>query len=202
VAGQQTQGSPQPPATGLSDRRVQIFVALIAAGASIICSTITGVVTWYATRDGSSNHSASADAVPFLGPINEPGSDGVIGEVVALSGTVYNLKPGQMVWTFNEPTAQQPGAGSIYADSGPCTVSGNTWSCNDIYIGESPTIADPKLGQGSYIILAAIISDQDAFTLVNDLRCHTTPTNPCPGLTTVPGTDISKPQQITVYRNH
>jgi hypothetical protein len=181
---------------------VQIFVALIAAIASVICSAITGVVTWTATRNGSSNHSTTADAAPYLGPINEPGSDGVIGQVVALSGTVYNLKPGEMVWTFNEPTGRQAGAGSIYADSGPCTVSGNTWSCNDIYIGETPTTADPKLGQGSYIIFAAIISDQDAFTLVNDLRCHASPTNPCPGLTTVPGTDISKPQQITVYRNH
>jgi hypothetical protein len=129
-----------------------------------------------------------------------PGIDGIIGAVVNLSGTVHNLKPGQVVWTFNQPISGQPGAGTYFADTGPCAVTGITWSCNNVYIGDAPSLTDPEAGKGTYLVWAIILSDQDAFNVVDELRCHSTAGHPCPTISKLPGTDIAQPQKITVIR--
>lgn len=187
---------------GRRQRRIQLIVALIGAFALVVSSVITGFVTWANTRDGTSAHQATESGNPSLGPINPPGDNGIIGQVVDLSGTVYNLKPGQVVWTFNQPISGPGASSDFFADTGPCAITGNTWSCSNIYIGESPTVKNPKAGQGTYLIWAVILSDQDAFNIVNDLRCNSIPDHSCPTISTLPGTDIAQPQKITVYRTH
>lgn len=208
MAKSQAQNSKSSPVNvdaaseGRRQRRNQIFVALIGAFALVASSVITGFVTWANTRNSTSGHQAGGSGNPSLGPMNLPGDNGIIGQVVNLSGTVYNLKPGQVVWTFNQPISGQAASSGYFADTGPCAITGNTWSCSNIYIGESPTAENPKAGQGTYLIWAVILSDQDAFNVVNDLRCNSAPSHPCPTISTLPGTDIAQPQKITVYRTH
>ena len=187
---------------GRRQRRSQIIVALIGAAALLASSVITGCVTWANTRDSKLDRQGTESGNPSLGSMNLPGNNGVIGQVVNLSGTVYNLKPGQAVWTFNQPISGHVGSQDFFADTGPCVTTGNTWSCDNIYIGESPTVKNPKAGQGTYIIWAVILSDQDAFNIVNDLRCSSTPGRPCPMISKLPGADITRPQKITVFRTH
>ena len=208
LAGSQAQdpnssaGGADAASEGRRQRRNQIIVALIGAFALVIVPVITGFVTRANTRDSTSNHQVAESGNPSLGPITLPGKDGIIGQVVNLSGTVYNLKPGQVVWTFNQPISDQAGSSDFFADTGPCAITGSTGSCNNIYIGESPTAKNPKAGLGTYLIWAAIISNQDAFNIVDDLRCNSTQGHPCPSISTLPGSDITQPQKITVYRTH
>jgi hypothetical protein len=187
---------------GRRQRRSQIIAALIGAFALVISSVITGFVTWANTRNSTSGPQVAGSGNPRLGPIDLPGDNGIIGQVVNLSGTVYNLKPGQVVWTFNQPISGQAASSGFFADTGPCAVTGNTWSCSNVYIGISPTAKDSKAGQGTYLIWAVILSDQDAFNIVNDLRCNSTPSHSCPTISALPGTDIAQPRKITVYRTH
>jgi hypothetical protein len=85
-----------------------------------------------------------------------------------LSGDEKNLRPGELVWTFNQ-NIQGSGSGpyspTTYPDSGPCTVNyvAQTWSCRGIYIGKS-------YDTSYYRICVAIISTEQAIVVVNTLR--------------------------------
>jgi hypothetical protein len=178
----------------LTDSRATLIGAIITAAAAL-------VATFFGGRLSSSGSSVTATAqAPSLGPINLPGNDGTIGAVVDLSGTVHNLKPGQVVWTFNQPISGDPATGTYFAETGPCAISGDTWSCNNVYIGDAVSSADPEAGKGNYLIWAVILSDQDAFNVVDELRCHSTNGHPCPTISKLPGTDIAQPQKVMVIR--
>jgi hypothetical protein len=187
---QKTGKSPAPS----PDSRLQYRGVLITALIGLVAVLISSSVTYLSTRATSSTHRVGASSPGIqptrLGRIKTPGPGVPVDQVVNLSGAVYNLKPDQLVWTFNQPLGS-----SYFPDSGPCPVSGNTWQCNGIYIGN-----DGAAGIGVYRIWAVVVNDQDAFNIVNELRCVSTKEDPCPSINVLPGTDITKAQEVTVDR--
>ena len=185
-----------------SPDKTSITVAKWTAISAVIVALISlaGNIFQAVHNNGGSTPTA---VKPELGPFGPPNGDSNIGQVVNLSGPVSGLARGQMVWTFNEPL--RPNGGTVFPNTGPCEVSGKTWTCNNIFIGESPTTRNPKAGQGRYLIWAAVVSEQDAFDIVSHLRCNPTPQSPCNQTytrSTLPGRDILPPQKIRVTRTH
>lgn len=82
-----------------------------------------------------------------LGPITSPVDGDNVGPYVNLRGSVSDLKIGQMIWTFDEPFAAtgRP-TGTYYPNRGPCTVTGKTWACDHIGLGNTGTAIRAALG--------------------------------------------------------
>lgn len=95
---------------------------------------------------------------PLTGIINYPDS---------YSGKAFNLRPGQLVWTFNQPVNTGTGAidQATYPDSGPCDVnySRQLWVCHKVYIGR---VQDT----GTYRVCVAILNTTQAFEVVTLLK--------------------------------
>jgi hypothetical protein len=169
----------------------------------ILVALITGLTTYYAGH-GSNTGTSGPVSQLTLDPFGAPNGDSNIGWTVSLSGPVSGLRPGQMVWTFNEPL-QEPR--TYYPDTGPCSVSAGTWTCDGVHIGVEGTA-----GLGKYRIWAVVVSTSDAFNIVNVLRClpsgipgvRGVKINPaCPDLfSSLPGNDVVQPQSIEVTRTH
>ena len=162
--------------------------------AALVSSTITGlcgigavILTIFLTK--GSNDSPSTPALK-LGPISSPESLAHVTNPITISGPASGLKAGQMVWTFNQPD----GAGPYFPNSGPCPVSNGVWTCKGIWIGPSG-----DAGKGSYKLAAVVVSEQEAFDIVEHLRCRTPPS--CTETyTTMPGLDLSPAQTVDVTR--
>jgi hypothetical protein len=162
-------------------------------------STVIAVIVGFGLNYLVGPHPAAASSPPILGSFITPGNNDTIGNVVpTLSGHVSGLKPGEMVWTFNESQSQR---NTYFPNSGPCEVSAGVWTCHDIYIGPAASSKNPNLGKGNYQIYAVIVTDQDAFDIVDHLRCNPTPKSPCTQTySTLPGNDIAPAQSVTVDR--
>lgn len=93
----------------------------------------------------------------------DPTKDGTISYPTALEGDVSGLQPGEMVWTFNQPTDNP--AAVVYPNSGPCVVDYDhkRWRCSRTYIGAP---AD----RGGFRIWAAVVNEEQAFETVEALR--------------------------------
>lgn len=194
---------PGPSPDVIAQVKAQRSVARWAAVSAVIVALISisaNIFQVIHNNSGSGNSSPPASQLS-LGPFEAPDGNSDIGQVVNLSGPISGLKVHQLVWTFNEPLT--PKSGVYFPDTGPCTVSANTWTCDNIYIGESPTRQNPKAGLGPYRIWVVVVSEQDAFNIVNALRCQPTATDDCSQtFTSLPGSDIAQPQFITVTRTH
>ena len=87
------------------------------------------------------------------------------------SGTVKNLQKNQLIWIFNQhltnPNKPKALASAIYADAGPCDVTGDRWSCEGITVGEP--VGNPD-APGIYRVCAAVIDLPTAFRLVQSLQ--------------------------------
>jgi len=80
-----------------------------------------------------------------------------------MSGTVKNLSPGEMVWTFNEKHDPKTGRLElpIYANPGPCPVSNGIWRCAGVYVGDST-----KDNGHQFEVWAAVVSEEQAEHIV------------------------------------
>lgn len=71
-----------------------------------------------------------------------------------ISGDVRNLRPGQLIWTYDEPISAHGGEGLLYPQLGPCPVApDNTWTCDTGFAGE------PVQGRGQRFKLWAAVVD-------------------------------------------
>ena len=199
-----------PSRYGRLQMRSEIIVAVIGAMALIAASVTTGLITRSNTRSasaGDGDHSPARLSLSWTSPLN--GS--TISHIVNLSGSVSGLKPGDMVWTFNEPLFPNARGGIYYPDTGPCLVQSETWTCNSVAIGPKYT-KDSRKVLGPYRIWAVVLDEADAFDVVARIRCFPigTPSKPhvtlkasCPdSYQSLPGRDISSPPVITVTRLH
>ena len=81
---------------------------------------------------------ASAASVPTIHIRNLTGGDSIPMTPV-VTGTVLNLAPSEVVWSFNEPytTGSSPvPSGRLYPDAGPCRVDGSSFRCDLVFAGE------------------------------------------------------------------
>lgn len=82
--------------------------------------------------------SPAAVKTPFIRIQDPTGGDSIpISPVV--TGTVKNLAPDEVVWSFNEPytTGSSPlPSGLVYPDAGPCRVNGSSFRCNLVFAGD------------------------------------------------------------------
>lgn len=208
--------SATPPSSPSPDAQAQVqaqrYSAKLAAVVAIVVALLSlgGNVFQGLTRS-TTGHNSSAPVQVVLDPIQNPSDGSSINGYVDISGSVSGLKPGQMVWTFNEPyNSQGNPSGSYFPNTGPCEVSGDTWHCSHIAIGAVG--GGPIAGLGRYRIWAAVVSDSDAFSIVTAIRCFVSgilvppvrgvKIEPvCPvSLPSLPGKDIVAPQGITVTR--
>ena len=70
-----------------------------------------------------------------------------------------------MVWTFNASAANPT---LLYPNVGPCPVDGNTWTCNDIYLGQDTDYC------AQFILWAAVVTDEQGYqdALTRDSTSH------------------------------
>ena len=70
-----------------------------------------------------------------------------------------------MVWTFNASAANPT---LLFPNVGPCPVNGNTWTCNDIYLGQDKDYC------GQFILWAAVVTDEQGYqdALTRDSSSH------------------------------
>ena len=194
-----------PPTTPSPDVEAQVKAQLTttrwtAASAIVVALlSLAGNIFQIVHNDSVPAPETARSAHLILEPFEVPGGNSNVGRVVDLTGPVSgSLAPDEMVWTFNQPLMA---GGGHYPDTGPCPVSNGMWSCGSIYIGQSPTKADPKAGLGQYRIWASVVSDKEAYNIVTALRCQPSPTIPCSQeFSSLPGVDIAKPQFIIVTR--
>lgn len=139
--------------SGLRNALIGLLGTVIVAGAGLLGATI------------QAHREPAAPAAP-IGPRSisiDPTKDGTISYPTALEGDISGLQPGEMVWTFNQPT-DSPGA-AIYPNSGPCVVDYDhkRWKCSRIYIG-APS------DHGGFRVWAAVVNERQAFDTVEALR--------------------------------
>jgi hypothetical protein len=150
---------------GLTTAKATILAALIG----LVATGVVTVVTMY--------HGAEAKTTPAPTPAPSISIDaqatGIrqVKEQDDYSGTVKNLQENQVVWMFNQQLTHtnNPKAlpSAIYADSGPCNVTGDHWSCDGITVGEP---AGNPNAPGTYRVWVAVIDLQTAFRLVQSLQ--------------------------------
>lgn len=141
---------------------VDVGVATIVAAC---ISPVAAVVIAFFVGQGTAQPATPSLTTPKVshGPasvmITQP-SAGRISFVSTLSGHVYKLQRGELVWTFFQPVN---GNGSFaqqtYPIAGPCTVTftKNLWTCRGAYIGK---IKDHQM----YRVCAAILNFAEAYT--------------------------------------
>ena len=152
-----------------SDNRTRIVVALIGAVA-LPAAALVGRVT--APQDAATPPTTPAPSGPVKVTIDQaPGDIRRVAQLDTYTGTVRNLKRGQMVWLFNQPLTTANGKPvdntTIYADSGPCVVDEEAagWTCQMIGVGE-----EGAAGVGRYKIWVSVVDESQAFELVQVLR--------------------------------
>lgn len=177
--------SPQP-ALKSKGRKLKVDPGIAAIIAAVIGlgGIFLGRVT--APAPGTSNSSQGATSVTINSPVN-----GDISYQDSYSGNVANLRPGQLVWTFNQPVGQTGPGESVFPNSGPCAVnySNHTWICRDLYVG---TFKDSR----TYMVCAAVISTSEALQIVNQLRS----TQIWLPLASVPYVTDHSPECMSVHR--
>lgn len=104
----------------------------------------------------SQNDGTSAANPPTISFSDQQPGDGAHVDrlVPILSGSVSDLQPGQMVWTFN---ASMSNPTLLYPNLGPCPVDGNTWTCNDIYLGQDKDYCT------QFILWAVVVTDEQGY---------------------------------------
>jgi hypothetical protein len=152
-------------------RRIQMVL-----GAVLVAAIFLSVGVYISPRVGRSSSdvaAASASTTKTLTvSIDKPDTGfRTVNEKDEYSGSVTNLQENQLVWLFNQqlthannPTAP---ASAIYADSGPCDVRGDRWTCKGIIVGEPK---DNRNAAGTYRVWVSIIDPKTAFRLVESLR--------------------------------
>lgn len=147
----------------IKDRRVSWprSVTLLGFGILCICATIVlASIIGLPGQSGSKRAGGSASAT-IMQPVS-----GNINFVNTLSGEVFNLQRGELVFTFFQVVNTN---GSInpqtYPASGPCEVNftDQTWVCHNAYIGK---IRD----NGIYRVCAAVINFSDAYAVVELIK--------------------------------
>ena len=158
-----------PPVKRKRSMDVGWATALVAL-ATVVSASITLAGTYLVKPASSGAKPASTASKSAEGPTSvtiTPPESGTIHHLDSYSGKVYNLRLGQLVWTFNQSVARKTGSISpvTYPDSGPCVVnySKRTWACDNVYVGSTNDT-------GMYRVCAAILSSSDAFAVVDLLR--------------------------------
>jgi hypothetical protein len=142
---QSGQPSSEPSA---GNKRVWLIGTLGAAAITAIAAVLI------ATQNN--NGGPSSGNSPTISFSDQQPGDGanVDRHVPILSGGAQDLQAGQMVWTFNANAADPT---LIYPNLGPCPVDGNTWTCNDIYLGQDTDYC------AKFILWAAVVTDEQGY---------------------------------------
>ena len=142
---------------------------LTTAWATVLAAIIAGAAGfaggYFPKKDtGTITPAPSASLGPEVLTINQPPS-GDISWKDDYSGKAMNVRPGHLVWTFNQTVTNGKVSSKVYPDTGPCMVdyARQQWACSGVFVGSK---ADNK----TYMICAAIIDASTAFTIVDDLR--------------------------------
>jgi hypothetical protein len=88
--------------------------------------------------------------------------DGYIQYPDTFSGVAANLKPGQVVWTFNQSVTGRQSSTAVYPNSGPCMVGGGRWTCK-LWIGAAKDT-------GAYKVCVAVLDPPLAMQIVQGFR--------------------------------
>ena len=139
----------------------EVTVALIGAVAIVLCSAITGWVTWEVAQ---SNH--PPQPAPRKSQALSINARDRLTSPSVHRGHAGDLVPGTSVWTFNEPFTRDGAApsGTIYANPGPCPVDkdGN-WECGPTYIGDAAKDKNRR-----FRVYVSVVTERDAFNIVRD----------------------------------
>jgi hypothetical protein len=145
--------------------RATVLAAVISAAATYLAATYLGT-----THHGDLGKLAAATA-PTISMDKQATGLRQVQEQDDYSGTVKNLQKNQVVWMFNQQLihTNDPKAlpSAIYADAGPCDVTGNRWSCDGITVGEP---AGNPNAPGTYRVWVAVVDLPTAFRLVQSLQ--------------------------------
>ena len=143
---------------------------MLTPARATVLAAIMGLVTTYLV---TTYHSGPAKATPIPTISIDAQATGIrqVKEQDDYSGTVKNLQENQVVWMFNQQLTHtnNPKAlpSAIYADAGPCTVTGDRWSCDGITVGEP---AGNPNAPGTYRVWVAVIDPPTAFRLTQSLQ--------------------------------
>lgn len=161
-----TSGSPssgEANAPGRRRRTVDAGLATIVAACILAGGGVGGGFIGRATASGTTLTSTTPKATPAPASVTiAPPTTGDIPYYSTLSGRVYNLQRGQLVWTFFQLVSVDGSLGSqTYPTNGPCTVNyaSQTWICPNAYIGKE---TDNEI----YRVCAAILNFSEAFAVV------------------------------------
>ena len=161
-ASGQPVGSEQTNTSGKHHKRtVDIGVATIVAACITAILGIVGLV--YVARVTAPTSAAPKTSHGTVHISITSPATATISYQSTLSGTINNLQPGQLVWTFFQFVNRNGTLGSqIYPTSGPCRVdfTSHIWTCPGAYIG---AINDSH----SYRVCAAILNFSEANATVN-----------------------------------
>jgi hypothetical protein len=71
-----------------------------------------------------------------------------------IKGESKNLRPGQLIWTYNQPIHADGSKGPLYPDPGPCPVGPDGgWTCDAGFAGEAKS-------RGQRFMLWAMVVDE------------------------------------------
>jgi hypothetical protein len=150
--------SPRKHRWAIDSGLAQIIAALIAVAGSLIIAYFLGQS--HATKNTTSPSAPKITHGVARATITPPTTE-KIPFASTLSGRVFNLQRGELVWTFFQAVRSNGSFDSqTYPTSGPCKVdfAKNTWTCRDAYIG---TIRDHR----TYSVCVAVLNFTQAYTV-------------------------------------
>lgn len=94
--------------------------------------------------------------VPVSIHIDRPAKHDVVDGAPAITGVVRGLHPGELVWSFNQPTRSP----RVYPDLGPCSVDGESFTCRltSLTLDEQHAVA----GQQDFTLWVAVVDTAQA----------------------------------------
>jgi hypothetical protein len=124
-----------------------------AVAGAVVGALLAGWLTYFYTRHSSpvpetlGSPSITISSLRYSGPPPDR---------YEVTGTVRNLAPLQVVWSFNQPVFKSGSSGPIHADPGPCSVSAaDNFTCS---LGEAVSNTDIA----HFNVIVAVVTDGQA----------------------------------------
>jgi hypothetical protein len=120
-------------------------------------------------RTVSAAATVAAQGEPTTLKLDNPPDSGTFSSPGTISGEVTNLKPRELIWTFNQPYDEHgKPVRVIYANPGPCPMDGEKWQCANVYVG------DQKKDEGhTFDVWVAVVSEEQANAIVGEALVNT-----------------------------
>jgi hypothetical protein len=88
--------------------------------------------------------------------LDSPNGSNSVNSHPAISGHVYNLQPGYVVWSYDQPA----GSNTAYPDAGPCRIEGDQYHCLLTNLSIDPT--HEKAGSQDFRLWVTVVDTSQA----------------------------------------